>query len=214
MSVNVPVDTDPTMSAIRSILHEPAPSNAPSGMKAKAKVALAASLHAVKAPQVEVSKDAAMTDEADLFIADDIDNERTAKLSLLSKLRLSFQPTRKHAAWAGIGLLAFFRPHWFVLTFILCAFVILGVLAIFGADKVWGGLMRFYSRFAARFPERAQRISSKMDRVAMRRDSMLDIFPDGMVDGLYLPDFQSIQEAEDRHEAVVDARLSRMQAEG
>ena len=44
--------------------------------------------------------------------------------------------------------------------------------------------------------------------------AQLDRFPDGMVDGLYLPDFQSIQVTDEQHDAVVDARLSRLHAEG
>jgi hypothetical protein len=133
---------------------------------------------------------------------------------VMSRLNLPFQAKRKHLVWAGFALAIVLRPHWFLLTVILTVILFLGAFAVFGPSKTWGAIMWTFNIFAGRSPERAKRFAKRMDRAAMRWDGFLDRFPEGIVDGLYLPDFQSIQAAEEQHDAVVDARLSRMHAEG
>jgi hypothetical protein len=54
----------------------------------------------------------------------------------------------------------------------------------------------------------------RLDAFAMRWDGLLDYLPEGRVDALYLPDFQSLQVSEKQHQEVVGNRLSRMQASG
>jgi len=39
-------------------------------------------------------------------------------------------------------------------------------------------------------------------------DGILDRFPEGTVDGLYLPDFGELAAADDRHTEAMDRRLS------
>ena len=63
--------------------------------------------------------------------------------------------------------------------------------------------MWIFSVFVGRSPQRANRFARRVDKVAVLWDGVLDRFPEGMVDGLYLPDFQSILAAEERHDAVV-----------
>ena len=86
----------------------------------------------------------------------------------------------------------------------------LGAIVLFGADRTWRAVMRVFKFFVRHSPEKAHRFAKRMDRVALRWDGFLDRFPEGSV----VPDFQSIQDAEKQHDVAVDARLSRMQAEG
>jgi hypothetical protein len=222
MSDNVSIDPDPTLSAIRSILDAPASFNAAPNLQDQTQKAVAASLHAETARKVKDQKAAMVLDEEKIQpqkkIASPSDSElikaKPNKQSLFGKLRLQFQPRRKHVVWAGFACAIVLRPNWFLLTFMLPIIVFLGAFAVFGANKSWGCIMWIFSVFAGRSPQRANRFARRMDKVAVLWDGILDRFPEGMVDGLYLPDFQSILAAEERHDAVVDARLSRMHAEG
>jgi hypothetical protein len=230
MSANVALDVDPTMSAIRSILHEPAPSNAAPNLKAQRQEAIAASLHAADVRKVEIEKAVAavVEDNAQPQEKSATSREKTqskgqnkgqnkgksSKGAVMSRLNLPFQAKRKHLVWAGFALAIVLRPHWFLLTVILTVILFFGAFAVFGASKTWGAIMWTFNILAGRSPERAKRFAKRMDRAAMRWDGFLDRLPEGMVDGLYLPDFQTIQAAEEQHDAVVDARLSRMRAEG
>ena len=99
-------------------------------------------------------------------------------------------------------------------TFLLTLFVFLGAIVLFGADRTWRAVMRVFKFFVRQSPEKAHRFVKRMDRVALGWDGFLDRFPEGSVDGLYLPDFQSIQDAGKQQNVAVDARLLRMQAEG
>ena len=44
----------------------------------------------------------------------------------------------------------------------------------------------------------------------MKWDAVLDRFPEGTVDGLYLPDFGEMAAAEARHDAALDRRFDRL----
>ena len=81
-------------------------------------------------------------------------------------------------------------------TFLLTLFVFLGAIVLFGADRTWRAVMRVFKFFVRQSPEKAHRFVKRMDRVALGWDGFLDRFPEGSVDGLYLPDFQSIQDVE------------------
>lgn len=222
MSANVAIETDPTMSAIRSILHEPAPSNAAPKLAIQTQEAIVASLHATGARDVEIAKAATPVTEKKIQLQESVTKPNKATLNkgnpnkgpLLGKLNLPFQVKRKHVVWIGFVVAVVLRPNWFLLTFVLSAILLLGAFAVFGTNKTWRAIMWGFNGYARRSPERAKRFAKRMDRAAMRWDGFLDRFPEGMVDGLYLPDFQSIQDADDKHNAVVDARLSRMHAEG
>lgn len=125
-----------------------------------------------------------------------------------------FRPRSVHVVMLAVLLLLVLRPQWVVLGVFLSAFLTLGAFACLGTDRVWGFVGNRFKSFARRHPERASRIGSKLDSVALRWDAFLDRFPDGSVDGPYLPDFQAQNCREEAHDAAVDARLARMQAEG
>ncbi len=119
----------------------------------------------------------------------------------------NYRPTSKHIVFACIGLLIFFRP-WLILGIIfLSGFVITGIFLILGYDGFWRramGLARWYAR---RRPERSAELHRKLDSFAMKWDGVLDRFPEGSVDGLYLPDFGDLADVEARHDAALDRRF-------
>ena len=120
---------------------------------------------------------------------------------------LAYRPTPKHIVLASLTLLIVFRP-WLVLGILfLSLFILTAIFLIFGYDGLWlraMGLARWYAR---RSRTRSAEIHRKLDNFAMKWDAMLDRFPEGSVDGLYLPDFGDMAEAEARHDAVLDRRF-------
>lgn len=205
MSANVTADADPTMTAIREILHDSAPvADGPDPKAAKVQT------KKIKVPkaQEEVRVNAAKSFKS-ASEAKPLENR-----SLFQAAKSSFQSNRKLIGLMAILALVFFRPHWVFLSVVLVLFLTLGAFVLLGADRVWGGAMRGLKYLGQRSPEKVQQWVKRLDKFALRWDAILDRFPEGAVDGLYLPDFQSLMEAEDQHDAVIDARLSRLQAEG
>ncbi|MEX0309751.1 MAG: hypothetical protein AB3N17_05825, partial [Tateyamaria sp.] len=107
-------------------------------------------------------------------------------------------------------LLVVVRPHWFVLAAVLLLVAVTLTFLTFGADRIWRTLSAVLTRIEARDSVRATLLRDRLDRFACRWDAVLDLFPDGMVDGLYMPDLQALQQAEIDHQNVVARRLDRM----
>jgi hypothetical protein len=125
-----------------------------------------------------------------------------------------YRPKPAHIALAAFVLLVLMRP-WLVLGFLFVGFFILaGVFLVLGYDGFWHGVMRVNRWYARRRPARAAIVLSRLDRFAMRWDAVLDRFPEGSVDGLYLPDFGSLATADRRHEEVLERRLSGLSGKG
>jgi hypothetical protein len=205
MSADASAETDPTMLAIREILHDSPPA------------AVEAAYNSAKAEprvvKVTKAQEQVRANAANSF-QDASVGTSTAKSRRFKLPQLQFQPSRKLIALTVFLAVLVLRPHWVFLSMVLTLFVIMGAFVFLGADKVWRTVVRSLHFFAGRSPERAQRLVKGLDEFALRWDGFLDRFPDGIVDGLYLPDFQSLMDAQDQHDAVVDARLSRLQAEG
>ncbi|WP_156874841.1 hypothetical protein [Sulfitobacter alexandrii] len=125
-----------------------------------------------------------------------------------------YRPTPRHIVIGACALIVVLRP-WLVLGLALLGlFVMTGVFLILGYDGFWRramGLARWYAR---RHPSRAVELHRKLDSFAMKWDAILDRFPEGTVDGLYLPDFGDLAEADSRHDAAMDRRLSEMRERG
>lgn len=126
---------------------------------------------------------------------------------------LGYRPTRRHIVLGAIVLLALFRPWLLVALMQLPIVIVTGLYLAFGYDRFWSGVLRLYQRYEARSPEKAQRLLRRMDGFALRWNTVLDRFPDGLVDGLYLPDLNSLLETEARHNAAVEDRFARMRDE-
>lgn len=136
-----------------------------------------------------------------------------AEAGIVDRIR-AYRPTAKHVAFAAIALFVFMRP-WLV--FGLLAFfiiVMIGVFLIAGYDGFWHGVVKVSRWYATRRPSRAAILHARLDSFAVRWDAILDRFPEGTVDGLYLPDFAELASADARHDEVVERRLAGMQEKG
>lgn len=122
----------------------------------------------------------------------------------------SYRPTPKHIALGALALLVLFRPWLVVGVIVISGFVMLCTFLILGYDGFWERAIAFGRWYARRSPDRAARLHRKLDDIALRWDTFLDRFPEGWVDGLYLPDFGELATADARHDAVLDKRLSEM----
>lgn len=192
----VPSGDDATLSAIRSVLTEPVEAAAP-----------VPKMERVSRLRSKADPVAKPVDESPNDIAADVE----PKPSMMERLRgISYRPSRKLVIWAVIVSLIVLRPHVFVIGTIVLLVSLGAAFAIFGSEAVWSGVMRLFARYATYAPNRAARFATRMDTFALRWDALLDRFPDGAVDGLYLPDFQSLHKADERHAAVMSERLARL----
>ncbi|WP_299602602.1 hypothetical protein [uncultured Tateyamaria sp.] len=132
--------------------------------------------------------------------------------SMISRVR-RFEPKTRHLALASAALLFVVRPHWFVIAAVIAVVLIVATFLTLGADRIWTSVLGWLDRIEMKDHGRAEDLRAKLDTFAYRWDSVLDVFPDGMVDSLYMPDFQSLQQAEAEHQQVVAERLSRMAQE-
>ncbi|MEO9572938.1 MAG: hypothetical protein ABJ263_05100 [Tateyamaria sp.] len=123
---------------------------------------------------------------------------------------LSFRPSTRQLAMACLALLVVVRPHWFVIGGSLLLGSVAGIFLVFGSDRIWRGVVSYLRRIDARDPVRGVLLRERMDWWACRWDAVLDHFPDGMVDGLYMPDLQAMETAEAAHTYAMAQRLARM----
>ena len=122
-----------------------------------------------------------------------------------------YRPKPKHIVIAGAALVVLFRP-WLVVGLVLLGlFLLIGVFLAVGYDGFWKRAMAIGHWYARRHPSRAEELHRKLDDFALKWDAFLDRFPEGSVDGLYLPDFGELATAEARHDAAMKRRLSAMQ---
>ncbi|MEH6740654.1 MAG: hypothetical protein V7695_19240 [Sulfitobacter sp.] len=126
----------------------------------------------------------------------------------------AYRPTPVHIGLAVIALIVLTRP-WLVLGLLFLSIVILtGVFLITGYDGFWQGVVKISRWYANRRPTRAAAIHARLDRFAVRWDSILDRFPEGTVDALYLPDFGDLAQADARHGEALERRLAGLNEKG
>lgn len=110
----------------------------------------------------------------------------------------------------GTVLILYFRP-WLILGLVFLAMLMVAsIFLIMGYDGFWRRTMAAGRWYAQRHPARAVELHRKLDGFAMKWDAILDRFPEGTVDGLYLPDFGAVAEADVKHDAAMDRRFSQM----
>lgn len=131
----------------------------------------------------------------------------------LTRLK-AYRPTPGHITLAVFALLVLTRP-WLVLglTFLLLLIVV-GVFLIAGYDGFWQGAIKLGRWYASRRPKRAAILHARLDSFAVKWDAVLDRFPEGTVDGLYLPDFGEIATADTRHAQAMERRLNGLHGNG
>lgn len=132
---------------------------------------------------------------------------------LMDRIR-AYRPTVAHIVLACLALFVLMRPWLVVGLLILSVIVLIGVFLITGYDGFWQGVVKISRWYASRRPSRAAAIHARLDRFAVRWDSILDRFPEGTVDALYLPDFGDLAQADARHGEALDRRLAGLNEKG
>lgn len=212
------IETDVTLHAIRSMMMDPMLMETSAGAASVPveRSVVRQTVMAGAVPGPDRSHSDAGADTPDGFAKDAPmakDTARRLNLDMIKSALGTYRPTPKHVVLAVFALVLVFRPHWVFLSVALMLFLTIGAFVCFGADRVWGMLMIAFQRFSQRRPEQAARLGSKMDAFALRWDALLDRFPEGSVDGLYLPDFQALSTRDDAHAEAMDARLAQMRSE-
>ncbi|MFK7874462.1 MAG: hypothetical protein AB8B71_01590 [Paracoccaceae bacterium] len=93
----------------------------------------------------------------------------------------------------------------------LClTFITVGAFLLFSARRIWRFVAWIARAYAGSDPVRADRVYDRLDRFALRWDGLLDRFPDGMVDQLYMPDFANIEVGTADDDPVFTERLKRL----
>lgn len=132
---------------------------------------------------------------------------------IVAKIK-AYRPKPAHIVLGALALVVIMRP-WLVIGLVVLSLLILvGVFLIAGYDGFWQGVMKIGRWYADRRPARAAVLHARLDRFAVRWDAILDRFPEGSVDGLYLPDFGDLATAEDRHAEAMERRLSGLHENG
>lgn len=126
---------------------------------------------------------------------------------LVARIR-AYRPTAAHLLLALIIVLMLLRSWLVIGLLFLSVFILAGIFFVAGYDRVWQGVFRAHLWYAKRRPARATVLYARIDRFAVRWDAVLDLFPEGTVDGLYLPDFAT---AEARHDKALERRLRGLQ---
>lgn len=140
----------------------------------------------------------------------DVSNRRGGMISQMKSRATGYRPTRKHLIIGAAAVLLLLRPWLVVGLVFLLVMTIVCVFLIVGYDGFWQRVVGLGRWYAARNPEKADRLNQKLDRFAMKWDSFLDRFPEGTVDGLYLPDLADLAKAEVRHDEALDRRFAGM----
>lgn len=134
------------------------------------------------------------------------------RLPDLAVLR-GYRPRRRHILGLAVVLVVLLRPWLMVAVVLLPLITVLGLLIGLGHDRFWDGALRGFRWYAHRRPARAEALRRRIDRFAMRWDAVLDRFPAGTVDALYLPDLDSLQQRDAAHARALDERMTRLRQE-
>ncbi|PTX62599.1 hypothetical protein C8N31_11819 [Sulfitobacter mediterraneus] len=134
----------------------------------------------------------------------------SGRMDALKAQITGYRPTPRHILLASAALLIVFRP-WLVVGLVLLALMLLGLtFLVLGYDGFWLRAMGAARWYANRNPDRAGELNRKFDTFALKWDAFLDRFPEGTVDGLYLPDLGDIAQRDARHEEVLDRRMQNL----
>lgn len=195
-----PLDAE-SMAAIRTMMAEAAPAAPTPEPEVTVKVAPEAPPRTMAGIQrAELPPLAAPAPEA----------PRKPKVQTRLARLVAWRPTSRQVVWTGVALLVLFRP-WLVLGLLLMTVILLtGLFLALGYEGFWRRALGLMQRYAGRQPERAARLQARLDAFAMKWDALLDRFPEGSVDGLYLPDFGEMAAADARHDAALAWRLDRL----
>lgn len=136
--------------------------------------------------------------------------QSTSALDPIKAQIFGYRPSKQHIVLAVLVLLLLFRPWVLFWGAVFGVFALIGLFLIFGYDGFWHRVMNIGRWYAKRNPDRAGEMNRKLDAFAMKWDMFLDHFPDGTVDGLYMPDFSELATAESRHDEALDRRFANL----
>ena len=120
---------------------------------------------------------------------------------------LSYRPSKAHLIIGAAALLILFRPGLVIGLLFLSLFIMVGIFLVVGYDGFWRGIFAGLRWYADKRPHRAEAMHERLDNFAVKWDSFLDRFPEGSVDGLYLPDLAALEVAEQKHDEALDRRF-------
>lgn len=122
----------------------------------------------------------------------------------------SYEPNRRVILGTSFVLLVILRP-WLVLGWSLAAaFALLLCYLLAGPDRFWRRVIALHAAYARRRPARARRLKLKACWYARKWDRFIQRLPQGLADTMASPDLRGLMQADERHDAVIAARLKRM----
>jgi hypothetical protein len=125
----------------------------------------------------------------------------------------SYRPQRKSILLTSAVLLLILQPR-FVLGWLAFAVVLLlACYLLLGADAFWRKAVGLFAVIERYQPKAARRWKLRAYAFSKRWDRHLKKLPDPIADKLRLPDLRGLLAADDRHQAVLDARLSRLNSD-
>lgn len=119
----------------------------------------------------------------------------------------SYRPKVAHVTIAALLVLVLFRPWLMVGLAVTALFLLIVSLLILGYDGFWKSVMSVSRWYASKRPSEAGEMHARLERFAAKWDAFLDNFPDGTVDGLYMPEFENFTHRDERHDAMMAQRL-------
>ena len=117
---------------------------------------------------------------------------------------------RKHVTLGILAGLTLWQP--LVMLGVALALLALVLLAfkLIGGERIWKGVLLSLREIGQKNPAKGRDLRTRLDQMAMRWDTILDRFPDGTVDGLYMPDFQVLETEDMDYTQKVNERLARL----
>jgi len=140
-------------------------------------------------------------------------NIAVPKLKTPSFARVLRHITRRRLAAIACIAIVVMYPGTVVLSGLAAIICVIGAFLLFGADRVWATVSQGLARYQKRAPKRASKLMDRLDDFAVHWDNILDRFPEGSVDALYLPDFASYEIERQERESAMDQRLDRMHSQ-
>jgi hypothetical protein len=196
-----------SMAAIRSLLHadvpeRAAPSDAPKRSRRFAAMVDEPAPEDVSAPQSTREK---ALKKAPRIKTQSPDGQGNFLMRILGQ---------KYAQYAVLAvavlLTIYFRPFLILGIMFLSTLTVAAIFLILGYDGFWQRTMAVARWYARRSPERAVVLHRKLDLFATKWDAILDRFPEGTVDSLYLPDIGDVGQPGAQQDAATDRRFSQM----
>lgn len=122
----------------------------------------------------------------------------------------SYRPVRKNILATSSVLLVLLHPF-IVLSATLFVFgCILVSYFMAGADTFWRRVVTLFQKWERRNPPAARQVKLRAFKFSKKWERTLNWLPDRMADSMRLPELRGLLAADDKHEAALSDRLSRL----